>query len=154
MGLFGAIGRAVFGGKSKNSPQKDTSKPFHTHSSDDKNSNSGGANMGPKGGDSRFDEGLGDKNDSFMGKNQVGQFSSLIDTSSVSRGGQTIQSGQLRGQTEQIVDPGMQTSRNPIPQQALDPTSQAPSVNPPRSEPTNNYGMDDSFGKNFIQDEK
>jgi len=151
MGLFRAI-KSALGGKSRNSSQKDTSKPFHTHSSDDKNSNSGGTNMGPKGGDSRFD--LGDRNDSFMGKNQVEQFSGLTDTSSVSRGGQTIQNGQLRGQTEQIVDPGMQTSRNPIPQQALDPTSQAPSVNPPRSEPTNNYGMDDSFGKNFIQDEK
>ena len=44
--------------------------------------------MGPKGGDSRFD--LGDRNDSFMGKGQVENFSNLTDTSSVDRGGNVI----------------------------------------------------------------
>ena len=56
MGLFGSIGRAVFGGGSKKSPQQDTSKPFHTHSSKKNDTAvSAGADMGPKGGDSRFE---------------------------------------------------------------------------------------------------
>jgi hypothetical protein len=84
MGLFGAIGAAI-GGKSKNSSQQDVSKPFHVHSSDDKDSSLAGAGMGPKGGDSRFD--LGDRNDSFMGKNEN---ISGIEFSDVTRGGRAI----------------------------------------------------------------
>ena len=108
MGLFRAIARAI-GGKSKNSPQQDTSKPFHTHSSGNKNSNSGGGNMGPKGGDSRFD--LGDKNDSFMGKDQVDSFSALTTPDSIDRGGRA-------------VDPS-----------ALDPVGIEPAMNPPLATP-------------------
>ena len=94
MGLFGSIGRAVFGGGSKKSPQQDTSKPFHTHSSKKNDTAvSAGANMGPKGGDSRFD--LGDRNDSFMGKGQVENFSNLTDTSAVDRGGRAVDSSAL-----------------------------------------------------------
>ena len=92
MGLFGAIGAAI-GGKSKNSSQQDVSKPFHVHSSDDKDSSLAGAGMGPKGGDSRFD--LGDRNDSFMGKGQVENFSNLTDTSAVDRGGRAVDSSAL-----------------------------------------------------------
>ena len=65
----------------------------HTHSSNDKNSNSAGANMGPRGGDSRFD--LGDRNDSFMGKGQVENFFNLTDTSAVDRGGRAVDSSAL-----------------------------------------------------------
>ena len=49
--------------------------------------------MGPKGGDSRFD--LGDRNDSFMGKGQVENFSNLTDTSAVDRGGRAVDSSAL-----------------------------------------------------------
>jgi hypothetical protein len=45
-------------------------------------------------------------------------------------------------------------TRDPIPTETLDPTVQAPAVNPPRAEPTDLDVMDDSFGTNFIQDEK
>ena len=90
MGLFGAIASAI-GGKSKNSPQQDTSKPFHTHSSDNENSNSAGENMGPKGGDSRFD--LGDRNDSFMGKNKN---ISDMEFGDVSRGGDMIENNPVQ----------------------------------------------------------
>tara|TARA_R110000803_G_scaffold180719_1_gene243141 strand:+ start:32 stop:475 length:444 start_codon:yes stop_codon:yes gene_type:complete len=45
-------------------------------------------------------------------------------------------------------------TRDPIPTETLDPTVQAPAVNPPRAEPIDSDVMDDSFGTNFIQDEK
>ena len=94
MGLFGSITRALIGGKRKNSPQQDTSKPFHTHSSKKNDTAvSAGTDMGPKGGDSRFD--LGDRNDSFMGKGQVENFSNLTDTSAVDRGGRAVDSSAL-----------------------------------------------------------
>jgi hypothetical protein len=81
----------------------------HTHSSNDKNSNSAGANMGPRGGDSRFD--LGDRNDSFMGKGQVDSFSALTTPDSIDRGGRA-------------VDPS-----------ALDPVGIEPAMNPPMATP-------------------
>ena len=110
MGLFGSITRALIGGKRKSSPQQDTSKPFHTHSSKKNDTAvSAGADMGPKGGDSRFD--LGDRNDSFMGKGQVENFSNLTDTSAVDRGGRA-------------VDPS-----------ALDPVGIEPAMNPPMATP-------------------
>jgi hypothetical protein len=65
--------------------------------------------MGPKGGDSRFD--LGDKNDSFMGKNQVEAFAGLTNTSAVDRGGRAIDSS------------------------ALDPVGIEPAMNPPLATP-------------------
>ena len=89
MVLFDAA-RAALGIKSKNNNSTGTAglsaisgaiggssnKPVatdHTHGSDSKNQARTDAlaarnNSGPKGGDSRFD--LGDKNDSFMGKNK------------------------------------------------------------------------------------
>ena len=66
----------------------------HTHSSKKNDTAvSAGADMGPKGGDSRFD--LGDRNDSFMGKGQVENFSNLTDTSAVDRGGRAVDSSAL-----------------------------------------------------------
>jgi len=65
--------------------------------------------MGPKGGDSRFD--LGDKNDSFMGKDQVDSFSALTTPDSIDRGGRA-------------VDPS-----------ALDPVGIEPAMNPPLATP-------------------
>ena len=66
----------------------------HTHSSKKNDTTvSAGADMGPKGGDSRFD--LGDRNDSFMGKGQVENFSNLTDTSAVDRGGRAVDSSAL-----------------------------------------------------------
>ena len=130
MGLFGAIGAAL-GGKSRNSSQSDTSKPFHTHSDDSS------SNVGPKGGDSRFDNPGGggssvlgevprleDKN--IIGKGQVDTFSSLNDPLSVDRGGRTILPG---GRPEIGMDgenvptpPAPELGQNPIPIPGVDDT--------------------------------
>jgi hypothetical protein len=80
MGLFGSIGRAVFGGGSKKSPQQDTSKPFHTHSSSKEPNISADV---PR------------PDPSFMGKSQMDSFASLTDTSSVDRGGRAVDSSEL-----------------------------------------------------------
>tara|TARA_R110000765_G_scaffold259879_1_gene360040 strand:- start:199 stop:639 length:441 start_codon:yes stop_codon:yes gene_type:complete len=75
----------------------------------------------------------------FIGKNQDETFQSLTSPKAqLDRGGRTM--------TDQ--------TRDPIPTETLDPTVQAPAVNPPRSEPIDSDVMDDSFGTNFIQDEK
>ena len=79
MGLFGVIGAAI-GGKSKKSPQQDTSKPFHTHSSSKEPNISADV---PR------------PDPSFMGKGQMNSFASLTDTSSVDRGGRAVDSSKL-----------------------------------------------------------
>jgi hypothetical protein len=117
MGLFGAIGAAL-GGKSRNSSQSDTSKPFHTHSDDSS------SNVGPKGGDSRFDNPGGggssvlgevprleDKN--IIGKGQVDTFSSLNDPLSVDRGGRTILPGGRAEDSSELDPVGIETAMNP-----------------------------------------
>ena len=89
---MGLIGKGNKGG------QSDTSKPFHTHDGD---SLSGGGTTTTgttkELGDSRFDPIIGDisrQDPSFMGKNQVDQFSSLIDPSSVDASGRTVLPGE------------------------------------------------------------
>ena len=93
MGLLGAIGIAgLIGKKSKSGGQSDTSKPFHTHSSESKNQTAGAAPAPvekPQTYEPRSD-GSGQQAPVFMGKNQTEKFSSLTDTSSVDRGGRTI----------------------------------------------------------------
>ena len=121
MGLFGAIGAAI-GGKSKNSPQQDVSKPFHVHSSDDKDSSLAGANMGPVGGDGVMD--AEERNDNFMGRNNN---ISGIEFSDVTRGGRTID--------PMVENNPVQTAGNFSPLGTPDPT--------PREE-------FDQYGKQFI----
>ena len=94
----------------------------HTHSSDNETSSLAGANMGPKGGDSRFD--LGDRNDSFMGKNEN---ISGIEFSDVTRGGRAID--------PMVENNPVQTAGNFSPLGTPDPT--------PREE-------FDQYGKQFI----
>ena len=104
MGLFGAIGRAVFGGGSKKSPQQDTSKPFHTHSKKAENNVNtvGGAGTPPPPSNTPVDL----PEPSFMGKGQVEKFSGLTDTSSVDRGG--------RAMSPDTLDPvGIKPAMNP-----------------------------------------
>ena len=104
--------RMAIGLKPKNSSIDSQVTPTatdHKHSSEDKTTTSVDASMGPKGGDSRFD--LGDKNDSFMGKNQVEAFAGLTNTSAVERGGRAIDSS------------------------ALDPVGIEPAMNPPLATP-------------------
>jgi hypothetical protein len=100
MGLFGSIGRAIFGGGSKKSPQQDTSKPFHTHGDNTAvGSGSEGIAGAIRGDVPRQDP-------SFMGKGQVDSFSSLTDPLGVDRSGRAISSQEL--------DPvGIETAMNP-----------------------------------------
>ena len=132
MGFLGAIGAAVAASKKINKGgQSDTSKPFHTHSDDSS------SNVGPRGGDSRFDNPGGggspvlgevprleDKN--IIGKGQVDTFSSLTDPSSVDRSGRTILPG---GRPEIGMDgenvptpPAPELGQNPIPVPGVDDT--------------------------------
>jgi hypothetical protein len=131
MGFLGAAGLAARSIKKIKSRLQDTSKPGHTHGDDSS------SNVGPKGGDSRFDNPGGggssvlgevprleDKN--IIGKGQVDTFSSLTDPSSVDRSGRTILPG---GRPEIGMDgenvptpPAPELGQNPIPVPGVDDT--------------------------------
>ena len=94
MGLFGSITRALIGRKRKNSPQQDTSKPFHIHSSKSENKIEPVKDEVPR------------PDPSFMGKNQVDSFQSLTDPLAVDRGG--------RAKSSEELDPvGIKPAMNP-----------------------------------------
>tara|TARA_R110001606_G_scaffold71373_1_gene164325 strand:+ start:260 stop:595 length:336 start_codon:yes stop_codon:yes gene_type:complete len=94
MGLFGSIASALIGRKAKKSPQQDTSKPFHTHSSKSENKVESVKGEAPR------------PDPSFMGKNQVDSFQSLTDPLAVDRGG--------RAKSSQELDPvGIEPAMNP-----------------------------------------
>jgi hypothetical protein len=131
MGFLGAAGLAARSIKKIKSRLQDTSKPGHTHGDDSS------SNVGPKGGDSRFDNPGGggssvlgevprleDKN--IIGKGQVDTFSSLNDPLSVDRGGRTILPG---GRAEDSSE--------------LDPVGIEPAMNPSLATP-NTVGVDDT----------
>ncbi len=92
MGLFGALANVVRG-KNKGG-QSDTSKPFHTHSSDSKNKTAGAVppplSPTPQTYEPRLD-GSGQQAPIFMGAKQVDSFQNISpDPLSVDRGGRTV----------------------------------------------------------------
>ena len=101
MGLFGAVFSAIKGkGNIKKGGQSDTSKPFHTHSSESKKQNTGAApspSMDP----------VSLPEPSFMGKNQVDDFKTLTDPLSVDRGGRTV------SQPDGLDNVGIEPAMNP-----------------------------------------
>ena len=120
MGFFGAIGAigAALGGKSKNSSQSDTSKPFHTHGGDSP-SGGGTATASQNQTYEPLSDGGGQQAPVFMGKNEVDNFSSLTDPSSVDRGGRTILPGGRPETGDPIsnvpTSPAPELGQNPIP---------------------------------------
>ena len=110
MGFFGAIGAigAALGGKSKNSSQSDTSKPFHTHGGD----SSGGKQEIQNQTYEPLSDGSGQQSPTFMGKNEVDSFSSLTDPSFVDRSGRTV----LPGGRPETGDPILNVPTPPAPE--------------------------------------
>jgi len=114
VGLLGAIGAGLFRKKGKGGGQSDTSKPFHTHSSESKNQTAGAA-PAPVEKPQTYEplsDGSGQQSPTFMGKNEVDSFSSLTDPSSVDRSGRTV----LPGGRPETGDPILNVPTPPAPE--------------------------------------